>query len=310
MARIVAGICSWADRSLIASGFYPRGASTPAARLAHVASRFPIVEADTTYYALPDQTAAYRWIAGTPSGFTFGVKSFALFTFHRTKYSSLPQWLREELGPMMPDALVSRADVRHESRVRLFEQFAAPIRTLHDAGRLSYLLFQFAPSFRYSRESLLYLRSVRELCARLPLAVEVRSATWFARDALPRFLNELERLNIAYTAADEPKEGGVPREWPVTAEWGSVARFHGRNSRAWRDPRAPVRERFDWEYTREELEPWSRAAERAAASFGPEARICLMFNNCVGDKAVRAASMISEMLALPRADAAQAELGL
>ncbi|NLB83102.1 MAG: DUF72 domain-containing protein, partial [Synergistaceae bacterium] len=48
------GTCSWADKSLTSSGWYPRSARSPAARLSHYARQFDTVEADTTFYAIPD----------------------------------------------------------------------------------------------------------------------------------------------------------------------------------------------------------------------------------------------------------------
>ncbi len=56
-ARILIGTASWADRPLLESGrFYPSAATAAEARLRYYASQFPLVEADTTYYALPAET--------------------------------------------------------------------------------------------------------------------------------------------------------------------------------------------------------------------------------------------------------------
>jgi hypothetical protein len=44
---------SWSDKSLAASKkFYPKDVKTPEGRLRHYATRFPLVEVDTTYYAI------------------------------------------------------------------------------------------------------------------------------------------------------------------------------------------------------------------------------------------------------------------
>lgn len=53
MGVIKVGTSSWADQSLLRSGWYPRSASTPARRLGFYASQFPMVEVDTSYYAIP-----------------------------------------------------------------------------------------------------------------------------------------------------------------------------------------------------------------------------------------------------------------
>ncbi|MBI4172132.1 MAG: DUF72 domain-containing protein, partial [Actinobacteria bacterium] len=51
MARVRIGTCSWADEGLLRT-WYPRGVSSPAARLGYYAERFDTVEVDSPYYAL------------------------------------------------------------------------------------------------------------------------------------------------------------------------------------------------------------------------------------------------------------------
>ncbi|MCL2684555.1 MAG: DUF72 domain-containing protein, partial [Synergistaceae bacterium] len=104
MGAVRIGICSWTDRTLLKSGFYPAYASKPAGYLAYYASRFDVVEIDSTYYSLANSLSAFRWIGGTPAGFLFGVKSYGIFTFHRVKFASLPEWLKAEFGGGPPDA--------------------------------------------------------------------------------------------------------------------------------------------------------------------------------------------------------------
>ncbi|MDR1020746.1 MAG: DUF72 domain-containing protein [Synergistaceae bacterium] len=301
--KIRVGTCSWTDKTLLKSGFYPPSATTPASRLAHYSGIFSTVEVDSTYYALPDPGNIFRWLAGTPKNFTFGVKAFSVFTFHRAKLASLPPWLREELGsrggvPRDASALVRREDLTSAQRKRLFEEFVSPVRILHDSGRLAYLLFQFPPYWKFSREGLVYFRRLREESGPMPLAVEVRNNSWFAPGNDEKFIKALEAENIAYAAVDEPDIGWtVGTAWPITAEWGTLARFHGRNSAGWRNRRASVYERFDYEYSPSELEEWVfRIKDAMKAKI-----VYLMYNNCVGDKAVNAALTMMEMLGLPTA---------
>jgi uncharacterized protein YecE (DUF72 family) len=87
----------------------------------------------------------------------FGVKSFAIFTFHRAKYSSLPAWLKAEMGAKRPDETVRREDLSHEQRVRLFTEFMEPVEILRSADRLAYLLFQFPPGWVFSAQALSYI---------------------------------------------------------------------------------------------------------------------------------------------------------
>ena len=45
---ILVGTAGWADRDLIASGWYPPSANSPSGRLAYYAGRFPLVEIDSS----------------------------------------------------------------------------------------------------------------------------------------------------------------------------------------------------------------------------------------------------------------------
>jgi uncharacterized protein YecE (DUF72 family) len=298
LGEIRVGICSWTDRTLLKSGFYPASASSPASRLAYYSTLFDTVEADSTYYSLLDPAVAFRWVAGTPKNFMFGVKSFSLFTFHRAKFSALPRWLKEELSHIgaVGGASVKRDDLTSAQRIRLFEEFIGPVKIIHKAGRLAYLLFQFPPYWGFSKEGLIYFKRLREVSGPLPLAVEIRNNSWLAPGNAEKFVTALKNENIAYVAVDEPDTGWTPgRAWPLSAEWGAVLRFHGRNLAGWRNSRATVHERFDYEYKRAELSEWLGSIRRAAGL----PRVYLMYNNCVGDKAVSAASMMKELLGLP-----------
>lgn len=310
--RIRIGTCSWTDRTLLSSGFYPKHASTPAARLAFYATHFDSVEVDSSFYALPDPGNAIRWIAGTPKRFMFGIKSFSIFTFHRARFQSLPKWLKKELGSEEGSArrLVRREDLSHEQRVRLLDDFMAPVRLIQQAGKLAYVLFQFPPYWRFSREGLGYLRTLRGIIGPLPLAVEIRNKSWLEEGNRERFLDVLRNENMAYVAVDEPQIGWtVPPEWHLSAEWGTLVRFHGRNVPGWRNPKASVHERFRYRYSKRELSFWSSMVPKVAGRAGRGA-VYLMFNNCFGDDAVSAASEMKALLGTDKPmPGAQSSLG-
>ena len=88
---ILVGTASWTDKTLIDCGrFYPKEAKTPEARLRYYASIFPLVEVDSSYYAIPDPVTAQNWVERTPDAFTFNVKAFRLFTGHQTDPKVMP----------------------------------------------------------------------------------------------------------------------------------------------------------------------------------------------------------------------------
>ena len=95
MAQIRLGTAGWTDKTLIDAGWYPRDANNPEKRLRYYASQFPMVEVDSTYYALPAETTAAAWRDRTPAEFTFNIKAFSLFTQHPTPVKAMPADLRE-----------------------------------------------------------------------------------------------------------------------------------------------------------------------------------------------------------------------
>ena len=98
MGDILVGTCSWTDPTLIESGrFYPSWARSAEARLRYYASQFPLVEVDSTYYALPSERTSGLWARRTGDSFIFDVKAFRLFTQHPTPLASLPRDIREAL---------------------------------------------------------------------------------------------------------------------------------------------------------------------------------------------------------------------
>ena len=92
------GTASWTDPTMTAAGvFYPDGADSAEERLAYYASKFPLVEVDSTYYALPARRTAELWVARTPPDFTFDIKAHALMTGQPTETKRLPKDLRAAL---------------------------------------------------------------------------------------------------------------------------------------------------------------------------------------------------------------------
>src|SRR5258708_38887805 len=95
MGQVRVGAGSWTDPTLLKSGWYPAEADTREKRLRYYAHQFAMVEVDSTYYSLPSRRGAEVWAARTPTGFTFDVKAFSLFTQHPTPVTALPADLRQ-----------------------------------------------------------------------------------------------------------------------------------------------------------------------------------------------------------------------
>ncbi|MGI5426911.1 DUF72 domain-containing protein [Streptomyces sp. CA-179760] len=96
MCRILVGTCSWTDRTLVGSGWCAVGRRDAEGRLRHYAERFPVVEVDASYYALPGERNSRLWAERTPDGFVFDVKAFSLLTGHPTREAAMPGGLRAD----------------------------------------------------------------------------------------------------------------------------------------------------------------------------------------------------------------------
>ena len=91
MFEIRVGTCSWTDKTLIESkAFYPPSADSAEQRLRFYASRFPIVEVDSSYYVLPSERNSLLWVERTPDHFVFNIKAFGMLTQHPAEVRALP----------------------------------------------------------------------------------------------------------------------------------------------------------------------------------------------------------------------------
>ncbi|MFP4481408.1 MAG: DUF72 domain-containing protein [Thermovirgaceae bacterium] len=293
MSEIRVGTCSWSDKSLLSSGWYPAQAGDAASRLRFYASRFDTVEIDSSFYAIPSEAVLYQWVSRTPPAFVFNIKSFGLFTHHFVNTASLPQRFRKE---SKEKNRIRLSDLSKEHRRDLWEIFYERVMVLHRMGRLGYLLFQFPPSFDYSEAGLGYIRRLAGISRPARAAVEVRHRSWMEKGRKERLLDLLREENMAYVAVDEPRLlWTVPFEWHVTATWATVLRLHGRNSDAWIKKRATAAERFAYRYDPAELGVFAEESRRLA---GSAERIFIMFNNCFRDFAVKNALQMKELLGM------------
>src|SRR5919107_2645858 len=141
-ATVRVGTCSWADETLT-KVWYPKGVRSGEARIRHYAERFDTVEANSTYYRLPDAELVANWAERTPSGFTMHVKAFGLMTRHPVKLEALP----EDLQDAMPADERGRVDrPPRELRAEVFRRFARALEPLRATGKLGGILLQF-PSY-------------------------------------------------------------------------------------------------------------------------------------------------------------------
>ncbi|TDQ53726.1 DUF72 domain-containing protein [Actinorugispora endophytica] len=292
MGDIRTGTASWTDPSLVESGWYPADAATPAHRLAHYASRFPIVEVDSTYYSPPAERTAHLWAERTPDGFTFNIKAFSLFTHHPTRVSALPVDLRAAAGRAVNrKGNLYLRDTAPELVEQMWERFLAALRPLERAGRLGAILLQFPQWFPVGEANRRYLLACRDRCAPMRVCVEFRNRTWMSEENRDETLGFLRGNDLPYVCVDMPQghSSSVPPVAEATSDL-AVVRFHGR-SEHWAS--GDKQRRFGYRYSDEELAEWVPRLGRLAEDADT---VHVLFNNCLRDHAPRNAERFAELL--------------
>lgn len=299
-ARVLVGTCSWADKTIIDSGWYPPTARSPEDRLRYYSERFSIVEVDSTYYALPPERNAEVWAERTPPDFTFDIKSYALFTQHPAEVRSLPKDMRESLpAGLQAKRNLYQKDLPSDFVDEAWRRFNSALLPLDSAGKLGVVLFQFPPWFLPGSASRDYILSCKQKLGQYRMAVEFRNGLWMETpDRQASTLRFLSENDIPYVSVDEPQgfKNSIP---PVDAATSSIAvlRLHGRNAAMWNQKGIGAAERFDYFYDETELDEISARVDRLSKS---AREVHVLFNNCHGDYGVRNAAQIAELLRLNR----------
>lgn len=268
------GTCSWADETLT-KVWYPPGVRSGEARLRHYAERFGVVEANSTYYRLPDAELVGNWVERTPPGFTMHVKAFGLMTRHPVKADVLPDDLREAL-PVDDRGRVDRPP--RELRAEVFRRFAAALEPLRATGKLGGILLQFPPYVVSKPASFEYLEWAQEQLPGDELLVEFRHRSWLDEEHRAETLSFLESRGLTYVVVDAPRTEAKNLVPTVVARTSRTAyvRFHGRNAATWNKRTGSAAERFDYLYSSEELGEWVEPLRELA---GEAEQVFAMFNN-------------------------------
>jgi len=294
-AEVRVGTCSWTDRTLLkGTDWYPKRSMSAAERLAFYSARFPVVEADSTYYGPPSRQLAEGWAERTPDGFRMNVKAYSMMTGHPTKPETLWRDIAESLEP---EAATKRNVYPHhlpaDAVDEVWTRFADALEPLRASGRLGSVLLQYPPWFTPKRANRDELAGARERLGGLPACVELRSPLWFGKDDLDRTLGWLADHELTLVNVDAPKVSKLPRLAAATADL-AVVRFHGRADDTWSGRATSAAERFRYLYDKRELRPWAKRVQELA---GEAREVHVLMNNCYEDYGVRNAADMIDLLA-------------
>ena len=292
MGRIRVGISSWTEPTLLKSGWYPAEATTAEERLRYYASRFPIAEVDSTFYAIPNEATAKLWVERTPRDFVFNAKAYALLTQHPTPGARLPKDLREKLAKSKSNVYFK--DLGPKDKETVWDRFREGMQPLQDAGKLGAIVFQFPKWFLPSPSAYRFMEDLREWLPDFGIAIEFRQVSWLKSERRERVLQFLKERGLSYVVVDEPQ--GFPSSVPpVAARTAPLAmvRFHGHNRETWEKKGITTAEKFRYLYKPEELKPWATKLHDLASG---AREVHAVMNNCYSDYSVRNADDLAQLL--------------
>lgn len=297
------GTASWSHPALIETGrFYPSEQMSAEERLRFYATQFPLVEVDSSFYAMTPPRMALQWAERTPDGFVMNVKAFRLFTGHQTSPQALPVDVRQALPATLREkSILYYRDVPLELRDLLWQRFIEGIAPLQHAGRLGLVHFQFAPWVVRSRAGQAHIEHCVERMQGHRVSVEFRNFSWFdgvnVRDTLA-----FERsLQVVHTIVDEPQgfANCVPSIWEATHDKYALVRMHGRNEHTWNNRSDTSSGRFNYHYDEAELEG---LAAQITALDRPQLDLHVIMNNNAEDFAQANGRQLFDTLMSYRAD--------
>jgi len=205
---------------------YPEEKTAAFHPLVFLAQYINIVEINSTFYRPPSIRISFSWIKRVENypDFLFSVKLHQIFTHQRKDFTQ-------------KDA----------------DDFKLGIEPLRANNRLASILIQFPWSFARTASNIEYLTRLFGLFTDYPLALEVRHSSWNR----PDFYELLTEYKVCFCNIDQPIfQSSIKPSSTITNPKFSYVRLHGRNYKNWFKQDAGRDERYNYLYTKDELEEW------------------------------------------------------
>ncbi|CAM2880143.1 DUF72 domain-containing protein [Paenibacillus sediminis] len=269
-SRIQIGLAGWGDHE----DLYGAGIKAPE-KLNKYSRYLPIVELDSSFYAIPTPERMKGWSTQTPDHFGFIVKAYQGMTGH------------------------TRGNIPFEDERTMFQVFRDSVEVLQGDGKLRAVLFQYPPWFDCTHHNVDILRRTKEWMEGFPVALEFRHQSWFTPEMRDKTLSFMRQEGWIHSIADEPQigEGCVPIVLEPTQAEATMVRFHGRNAAGWKaSGQENWREvRYLYRYSVQELLEWKDRILQLGKS---TKQIWIIFNNNSGGDAASNARQLMSMLGL------------
>lgn len=252
------------------------GKIKPAERLPVYSAHFPIVEIDSSFYAVQPVRNYAKWVAQTPDEFQFIVKAYQGMTGH----------LRGKKN-------------YYDTSEEMYQAFHTSIEPVRSAGKLAMTLFQFPPWFDCTKDNVELLREAKERMLDVPSAIEFRNESWYSPEMRDNTLSFLEKEGWIHTVADEPQagSGSIPIVPVSTTSDATYVRLHGRNISSWNQSSHPDwrKLRYLYRYSTEELTEWR---DRLLELEKTCRELYVVFNNNSGGDATDNAKELQSLLGI------------
>lgn len=275
------GLTGWGDHPDVYSEI-----TTAKDKLFDYSGHFPIVELDTSFYAIPSPQNVEKWCKETPDSFQFVIKAYQGMTGH----------LRDELP--------------FETRNDMFNAFRKCADTFKKNGKLAMVLVQFPPWFDCQGKNVQYIRYIKQQLSDYPVAIEFRNQSWYSPQMKEKTLQFLSEHGLIHTICDEPQagSGSVPFV-PFATQQKVLIRIHGRNVHGWRNIGHGEnwrKVRFLYDYSEEELQ---KLAQEIKQLEHQSKEVYVLFNNNSGGHAAKNAKRMQQILQLEFYGLAPKQLG-
>ena len=194
--------------------------------LIFLAQYINLIEINSTFYRPPVIRISLSWVKKIENypDFLLSVKLHQIFTHQRKDFSQ-----------------------------KEVDEFKTGIEPLKANNRLAAILLQFPWSFAQTNSNRDYLIKLFNFFSDYPLALEVRHSSW----DIPQFFKILEEHKVCFCNIDQPifKNSIKPASITTNPEF-SYVRLHGRNYQNWFKKSAGRDERYNYLYSKDELEEW------------------------------------------------------
>ena len=262
MARYFIGTAGWSYKDW-EGVVYPEKKAQGYHPLVFLAQYINIVEINSTFYRPPSIYISLSWtkkVEGYPD-FLFSVKLHQVFTHQRKGFT--------------------QKDV---------DNFKLGIEPLRARERLASILIQFPWSFINSTPHNEYLIGLFKSFSDFPLAVEVRHSSWNTSN----FYKLLSEYKVCFCNIDQPifRNSIKPSSVSTNPQF-SYVRLHGRNYKNWFKKDAGRDERYNYLYTKEEIEEWIKRIKDLGSQ---SSKVFVITNNHYRGQALANALQIKNMI--------------